>query len=162
MITDRGEQVMNFSTDSLQSLLCTARRYMAEAKGDNEGKMFSGYKIGRSGDKRVIELSANAGDIVEYVDGWIGVFGVTTRSRSRSLSLLPDQIDRLPRGGGSDDHQYLQPEARVHSPRPGVVLQGGCGPREALRSDPGAQEEGRQSGIGSRCYNRVTSLLEGA
>ena len=41
---------------------------MAEAKGDNEGKMFSGYKIGRSGDKRVIELSANAGDIVEYVD----------------------------------------------------------------------------------------------
>ena len=147
MITDRGEQVMNFSTDSLQSLLCTARRYMAEAKGDNEGKMFSGYKIGRSGDKRVIELSANAGDIVEYVDGWIGVFGVTTR---------------LPRGGGSDDHQYLQPEARVHSPRPGVVLQGGCEPREALRSDPGAQEEGRQSGIGSRGYNRVTSLLEGA
>ena len=80
---------------------------MAEAKGDNEGKMFSGYKIGRSGDKRVIELSANAGDIVEYVDGWIGVFGVTTRSRSRSLSLLPDQIDRLPRGGGSDDRRDL-------------------------------------------------------
>lgn len=60
---------MNFSTDSLQSLLCTARRYMKMARGEDTGKMFSGYKIGRSGDKRVIELSANAGDIVEYIDG---------------------------------------------------------------------------------------------
>ena len=60
---------MNFSTDSLQSLLCTARRYMKMARGEDTGKMFSGYKIGRSGDKKVIELSANAGDIVEYIDG---------------------------------------------------------------------------------------------
>ena len=65
----RGEQIMNFSTDSLHSHLCTARRYMMMARGEDTGKMFSGYKIGRSGDKKVIELSANAGDIVEYIDG---------------------------------------------------------------------------------------------
>ena len=65
----RGEQVMNFSTDSLKSLLCTARRYMMMARDEDQGKLFAGYKIGRSGDRRPIELSANAGDIVEYVDG---------------------------------------------------------------------------------------------
>lgn len=42
---------------------------MMMARGEDTGKMFSGYKIGRSGDKKVIELSANAGDIVEYIDG---------------------------------------------------------------------------------------------
>ena len=60
---------MNFSTDSLQSLLCTARRYMMTAREKDQGKVFSGYKIGRSGDRKPIELSANAGDIVEYIDG---------------------------------------------------------------------------------------------
>lgn len=42
---------------------------MMMARGEDTGKMFSGYKIGRSGDKKVIELSANTGDIVEYIDG---------------------------------------------------------------------------------------------
>lgn len=70
---DRGEQVMNFSTDSLQALLCTARKYMMTARGEDTGKMFTGYKIGRTGDRKVVELSANAGDIVEYIDGRIGV-----------------------------------------------------------------------------------------
>lgn len=62
---------MNFSTDSLQALLCTARRYMMVARGEDEGKMYAGYKIGRTGDRKTIELSANAGDIVEYIDGGI-------------------------------------------------------------------------------------------
>lgn len=60
---------MNFSTDSLKSLLCTARRYMMIAREEDRGKVFAGYKIGRSGDRKPVELSANAGDIVEYVDG---------------------------------------------------------------------------------------------
>ena len=65
----RGEQVMNFSTDSLQALLCTARKWMMMAREEDQGKLYSGFKIGRSGDHRPIELSANAGDIVEYIDG---------------------------------------------------------------------------------------------
>lgn len=60
---------MNFSTDGLQALLCTARRWMMMAREKDRGKLFSGFKIGRSGDRKPIELSANAGDIVEYIDG---------------------------------------------------------------------------------------------
>ena len=43
------------------------------ARGEDQGKLFSGYKIGRSGDRRPIDLSANAGDIVEYIDGRLAV-----------------------------------------------------------------------------------------
>ena len=60
---------MNFTTDNLQSLLCTARSYMMKAKGEDTGKLFAGYKVGRSGDRKAIELSANAGDVTEYIDG---------------------------------------------------------------------------------------------
>ena len=65
----RGEQVMNFSTDNLSSLLCTARSYMMQARGEDTGRLYAGYKIGRSGDRKSIEVSANAGEIVEYIDG---------------------------------------------------------------------------------------------
>lgn len=60
---------MNFSTDNLRSLLCTARSYMMKARGEDTGKLYGGYKVGRSGDRKAIEISANAGDIVEYIDG---------------------------------------------------------------------------------------------
>lgn len=83
-IIRRGEQVMNFSTDSLKSLLCTARRYMMMARDEDKGKLFAGYKIGRSGDRRPIELSANAGDIVEYVDGRSGRFDDAQTARWRT------------------------------------------------------------------------------
>ena len=65
----RGEQVMNFSCDNLCSLLCTARSYMMQARGEDTGRLYAGYKIGRSGDRKSIEVSANAGEIVEYIDG---------------------------------------------------------------------------------------------
>lgn len=68
-LLNRGEQVMNFSTDNLRSLLCTARSYMMKARGEDTGKLYGGYKVGRSGDRKAIEISANAGDIVEYIDG---------------------------------------------------------------------------------------------
>lgn len=83
---------MEFSTDNLDELMCTARTYMMQAKNKDDGEIYRGYKYGRTGDMKDSALSANAGDIVEYIEGIPRPLRSMPRPRRRPLPL---QLHRL-------------------------------------------------------------------
>lgn len=126
-------QEMEFSTDNLDELMCTARTYMMQAKNKDDGEIYRGYKYGRTGDMKDSALSANAGDIVEYIEGIPRPLRSMPRPRRRPLPLQLHRLHRLPRGAGRPCHLRSQAIPRVHPPGPRRLRQGRQGEGQALR-----------------------------
>ncbi|KAK8790027.1 hypothetical protein WA158_006807 [Blastocystis sp. Blastoise] len=87
----KSSQEMEFSTDNLADFMCCARTYMMQARNEDTGSLYNGYKVGRTGDKKDSTLSANAGDIVEYVED---------REAARYPYCCVEYIDTLDVDGG--------------------------------------------------------------